>query len=447
MTAQSPARRVAIPPRGGGWHVYPLGFLGAERFALPQGSPIQHRLPRLIPWLDYAAEMGLQGWVLGPVFASTSHGYDTVDHFRIDPRLGDTDDLVAVVAAAHDRGLRIVLDGVFNHVGRDFAMFRQALADGRGSAAAEWFELEWPEGGGEPIAQAFEGHDALVNLNHANQAVVDHVTAVLEHWGEAGVDGWRLDAAYAVPTEFWHAVTDRFKPAHAKTWLFGEVIHGDYPYIVAEGGLDSVTQYELWKAIASSINDANFYELAHALGRNNEFLESFVPVTFLGNHDTTRIASTLDDTAFLPHTIAILFGVGGTPVIYAGDEQGYTGVKYEREGGDDEVRPPFPDSPEEFSELGRATYPPYEAMVAFRNARAWLADARTEVTHLSNTELVFVTSGIHGEGRAAVGLSLNDFDSRLPLPAGNWQPVAGNGTPGPDGLWLPTKGWTLLADE
>ena len=447
MTDESPSRGVAIPPRGVWWHVYPLGFLGAERFAPPPEAPIQHRLPRLIPWLDYAADMGLQGWVLGPVFAASSHGYDTIDHFRIDPRLGDTDDLAQVIAEAHNRGLRIVLDGVFNHVGRDFPKFQQALQSGPDSEAAGWFELSWPDDGGAPVAQAFEGHDALVNLNHDNPAVVDHVVGVLERWGAVGVDGWRLDAAYAVPTEFWHAVTERFKPSHPKTWLFGEVIHGDYPYIVAEGGLDSVTQYELWKAIASSINDGNFYELSHALGRHNEFLETFVPVTFLGNHDTTRIASTLDDAAFLPHTIAVLFGVGGTPTIYAGDEQAYTGVKYEREGGDDEVRPPFPDRPEQFSELGRDTYALYRAMVDFRNSRPWLTDARTEVTHLSNTDIVFITGGLEGEGRVAVGLSLNEDDTHVPLPAGNWQPVAGDGSPGPDGLYLPTKGWSLLSDE
>ena len=295
--------------------------------------------------------------MLGPVFASETHGYDTVDHFRVDPRLGDEDDLVRLIAAAHQRGLRVVLDGVFNHVGRGFAKFGDALRDGPGSEAAGWFRLRWPEGGGPPVADGFEGHDHLVALDHGNPAVADHVVAVLDHWCGRGVDGWRMDAAYAVPTAFWSEVCERLRRRHPQAWLFGEVIHGDYPAFVRDSGLDAVTQYELWKAVGSALNDANFFELAHALERHQGFLDAFVPVTFLGNHDTTRIASLLADIRHLPHALVVLFGVGGTPVVYAGDEQAFRGVKYEREHGDDEVRPPFPARPEELSSLGRDHVP------------------------------------------------------------------------------------------
>lgn len=435
-----------VAPQGVWWHVYPLGFLGAERFALPDDASVSHRLRRLIPWLDYSVALGLQGWVLGPVFASGSHGYDTIDHFRIDPRLGDEQDLRDLFAAAHDRGLRIVLDGVFNHVGRGFSQFRRALAEGPHSPTASWFDLTWPDDGGHPIARAFEGHDQLVALNHDEPSVVDHVSAVMAYWADTGADGWRLDAAYAVPTRFWRRVIDRIKPGHPDLWLFGEVIHGDYPAFVAESGVDSVTQYELWKAIASSINDANFFELAHAIGRNDEFLRAFVPVTFLGNHDTTRIASKLTDPVFLPHCLAILFGIGGTPVVYAGDEQGYQGVKYEREGGDDEVRPPFPDGPEQFSDVGAPVAELHRKVISFRNARPWLSTGATEVLHLANEQIVFVTSSTTSSQRAAVGLNLADAEQILPLPPGDWAPVAGSGAPGPDGVFLPPKGWALLSD-
>lgn len=438
-----------IPPRGVWWHVYPLGFLGAERFAADLGpdQPIQHRLPRLIQWLDYSRELGVEGWVLGPLFAATSHGYDTVDHYRVDPRLGDADDLAALIAAAHDHGLRIVLDGVFNHVGRDFEMFRRAVADGEGSEAAGWFQLDWPSGGGEPAVRAFEGHDHLVTLNHDNPAVIDHVVSVMDRWAGVGVDGWRFDAAYAAPTAYYHQITGRVRQQHPGTWMFGEVIHGDYPQVVAEAGLDAVTQYELWHAIASSINNVNFFELAHALGRNNGFLDSFVPVTFLGNHDTTRIVSKLTDDAFLPHALAMLFGVGGTPVIYAGDEQGYAGVKYEREGGDDEVRPPFPESPEEFSLLGAETFELHRRLIAFRVARPWLTRAHTEMLHLANATAVLISAAPgDAQRKVAVALNLTDAECTLPLPAGDWRPHAGTGAPGPDGATLPAKGWALLSD-
>ncbi|MDQ1249860.1 MAG: cyclomaltodextrinase / maltogenic alpha-amylase / neopullulanase, partial [Actinomycetota bacterium] len=449
MTNPGAAVDRSIPPRGVWWHVYPLGFLGAERFAVDLGPDptIQHRLPTLEQWLDYSLELGVEGWVLGPVFASTSHGYDTVDHFRVDPRLGDADDLAELLVAAHERGLRIVLDGVFNHVGRGFERFGQALAEGQGSESAGWFQLDWPDNGGEPEVRAFEGHDQLVTLNHGNPAVRDYVVSVMVHWADVGVDGWRLDAAYAAPVDFWHEVTGRVRERHPECWLFGEVIHGDYPAVVVAAGLDSVTQYELWKAIASSINDVNFFELAHALGRHNGYLDTFVPVTFLGNHDTTRIASKLSDHDFLPHALAVLMGVGGTPVVYAGDEQGYAGVKYEREGGDDEVRPPFPEHPREFSALGAPTFELHQQLIAFRRDRPWLVDARTEVTHLANATMVLVTTATTGQGRrVAVALNLSAADCTLPLPPGDWLRHAGTGAPGPDGVTLPAKGWALLSD-
>ena len=130
-------------------------------------------------------------------------------------------------------------------------------------------------------------------------------------------------------------------------WFVGEVIHGDYPAIVRAATFDSVTQYELWKAIWSSLNDGNFHELDHALRRHDGFLDSFVPMTFVGNHDVTRIASQLTDPRHVEHALAVLMTTAGTPSVYAGDEWGYRGVKEERFGGDDAVRPEFPSRPEE----------------------------------------------------------------------------------------------------
>ncbi|MCB0914375.1 MAG: DUF3459 domain-containing protein [Actinobacteria bacterium] len=436
-----------IPPTGVWWHVYPLGFLGAERSAADLGgTEVRHRLAALTGWLDYSLALGVEGWVLGPLFASETHGYDTTDHFRVDPRLGDERDLLELLDAAHSRGLRIVLDGVFNHVGRGFEQYRRAVAEGPDSEAARWFQLDWSDPGG-PRPLLFEGHDQLVTLAHENPAVVDYVVDVMDHWCARGVAGWRLDAAYAAPTAFWQQVTGRIRHAHPDCWLFAELIHGDYAEFVAESGVDSATQYELWKAIPSSLNDANFFELAHALGRHDHYLDSFAPVTFLGNHDTTRIASALRDSDLLPHALAVLFGVGGTPVVYAGDEQGYTGVKYERVGGDDEVRPKFPDTPGEFSALGAKLFDLYRALIEFRSARPWLVDARTDVVHLENTTAVFVTRAASGTGeRLAIALNLELSPRLLPLPAGNWSTVLGSAGPGPDGVHVPAKGWALLVE-
>ena len=431
------------------WHVYPLGFVGAEPDALPDGSDPVHRLQHLTAWLDYVVQMGLSGIMLGPVFASQTHGYDTIDHLRIDPRLGDEPDLDELVAQAHARGLRVVLDGVFNHVGRGFPAFQQVLAEGPGGEKDAWFHLTWPDGataGDEPGYVDFEGHHALVTLNHGEPAVVDHVAEVMNHWLDRGIDGWRLDAAYAVPSAFWAAVLPRVRSAHPDAYVFGEVLHGDYAEAVREAGFDAVTQYELWKATWSSINDANFFELSWALERHNGFLDVFVPVTFVGNHDVTRIASRITDPRHLVHALVLLFTVGGTPTVYAGDEQGLAGVKEERAGGDDAVRPAFPAQPTELAAGGWDLYHLHEELIALRRRHPWLHRARTEVLTCSNTRLVYVVTA--GDESLLVALSLEDQDVTVDAP-GATICLGGHATvhePGPDArLTLPAHGWAVVA--
>ena len=250
--------------------MYPLGFTGAEKEALRAGEPVRHRLPQLAGWLDYAVELGCSGLLLGPIFAAETHGYDTIDHFTVDPRLGDQADFDHLVAEAGRRGLRIVLDGVFNHVGRSFPTFQAALADGPGSPAARWFRRDKESGDYE----TFEGHHQLVALDHEEPEVLGYVVRAMTHWLDRGAAGWRLDAAYAVPPAFWAKALPRVRAAHPDAWFVGEVIHGDYAAYATASGLDSVTQYELWKAIWSSLNDGNFFELAWALDRHNEILDA-----------------------------------------------------------------------------------------------------------------------------------------------------------------------------
>jgi cyclomaltodextrinase len=391
------------------WQVYPLGLTGAEPAALPDGAPPAHRLDRLEPWLDYAIGLGCNGLALGPVFASETHGYDTTDHLRIDPRLGTGEDFDRLVAAAHGRGLRVLLDGVFNHVGRSFPAFRQALADGPGSPAGRWFR--WRDG----APAVFEGHDHLVALNHDEPAVADHTGRVLRHWLDRGADGWRLDAAYAVPADFWRRVLPPVRAAHPDAWFVGEVIHGDYAARVGGGGLDSVTQYELWKAIWSSLNDRNFYELAWALERHNALLEEFVPLTFVGNHDVTRLASRLTEPDHLPLAVALLCLLGGVPSVYYGDEQAFRGVKEDRAGGDDAVRPELPATPDGLPPDGWATYRLHQRLIGLRRRHPWLARSRARVEHLTNQAVAIRAVPADGPGLLLL-LNTGDRAYRFPLP-------------------------------
>jgi cyclomaltodextrinase len=409
------------------WQVYPLGFLGAEPTATD--GPVRHRLPRLVDWLDYAVELGASGLALGPVFASETHGYDTVDHLRIDPRLGDGTDFDALVAAAHDRGLRVLLDGVFNHVGRTHPRF--AAGD------TTWFRRE-----GDDWA-TFEGHPQLVTLNHDNPDVVDHVVEVMNHWLDRGADGWRLDAAYTVPRSFWADVTARVRAAHPDAYLVGEVIHGDYTGFVTDTGLDSVTQYELWKAVWSSLNDTNLFELSWTLQRHGELLEVFAPMTFVGNHDVTRIASRLVDERHLGHALAVLFTVGGTPSVYYGDEQAFRGIKEDRAGGDDAIRPAFPDSPADLAPQGWPTYRLHQDLIGLRRRHPWLHRARTTAPTLANTHAVLETTD--GEHRLLLALNLADDPVTVPVP-GAAAVLAGSADLHDGSATVGAHGWAVLGE-
>jgi glycosidase len=385
------------------WQLHPISFTGAEPAAT---AATEHRLTRIEAWLDYLVDLGCNGLALGPVFASETHGYDTVDHFRIDPRLGTDEEFGHLAEQCRARGVHLLLDGVFNHVGRGFGAFQDVLAHGRSSRYASWFRVDFDADGPDGFGYAdFEGHRNLVALNHAEPAVQDYVARVMAHWLDRGASGWRLDAAYAVPLPFWHAVTDRVRAAHPDPWLVGEMIHGDYVAAVRDGGLDSVTQYELWKAIWSSLNDGNFFELAHALTRHNAYAAAFLPQTFAGNHDVTRLASRLTDPGFLPHALAVLFTVAGSPSVYAGDEQAFRGVKYDRAGGDDEIRPAFPPAPDELAPDGWPTYRLHQDLIGLRRRHPWLARAATEVLTLRNETLAY--RALHPDGGPDLAVLLN----------------------------------------
>lgn len=352
------------------WQVYPLGFLGAP-IREPAALPPVRTLSALTQWLDYLLELGANGLLLGPIFASATHGYDTLDHFKLDPRLGSDADWDALVSACRARGIRICLDGVFNHVGSQHG-----------------WATDHPD---YLSATDFEGHSSLRELNHDHEEVADYVADVMTHWLARGADAWRLDAAYATPASFWQRVLPKVRDAQGDAWIFGEVIHGDYPGFVATSGVDSVTEYELWKATWSSLKEENFFELDWTMKRHNEFLSSFLPQTFVGNHDVTRIATQVGpEKAVL--ALAILCTVGGIPSIYYGDEQAFTATKLEQRGGDDDIRPAFPATPGELIGLGSWMYRLHQQLIGLRRQHAWLTYATTEVIELSNKVLSYRSS-------------------------------------------------------
>ena len=355
------------------WHVYPLGATGAP-IRDRGGDDAGHRLAQLTGWLDYLIELGCNGLLLGPIFESVGHGYDTLDHYRIDARLGDGADFDRLIAECEKRGINVMLDGVFNHVARTHPWVAEGLAG----------DTDW------------EGHGELAALHHADERVKDAVADIMCHWLRRGIAGWRLDVAYAVPPEFWRDVLGRVRAEFPDAMFLGEVIHGDYAAIAAAGTLDAVTQYELWKGIWSSLVDENFWELAHALERHTAIAGRVLPNTFIGNHDVDRIASKVGQRKAVL-ALAVLMCVPGMPSIYYGDEQGFEGERSEGFSADDSVRPPLPASPGELSPLGGWIFTEHQKLIGLRRRHPWLTHAQVEVLDKTNGTISFEARGGEGE--------------------------------------------------
>ena len=335
------------------YHLHALGAAGGRG------------LPALTSWLDHVASLGAGAVLITPIHASSSHGYDTVDAFALDERMGTDADLDRFVSACHDRDLRVLFDGVFNHVGRGFA------------------RTDWLSG------RVWEGHDELPTLNHDLPEVLEWATSVGRHWLERGGDGWRFDVAYSMPRPFLAGLTAGIKATHPEAFLFGEMIAGDFAGLVRGTSLDSATQYELFKAIWSSLNDANMWELAWALQRHAALAAEFPPVTFVGNHDVTRIASQLRDPRHLELALAVLFTVPGIPCVYYGDELGWTGEKTTGAGGDDAIRQPLPSAPDDAAQIDQPQVEQHRRWIDYRRAHPQLTDAPLEVLDKTNGTIAY----------------------------------------------------------
>lgn len=377
------------------WHIYPLGALGC---APTDSDPDQGgTLADLIPWLDYAKELGCNTIALGPIFASSSHGYDTLDYYRIDPRLGTREDFDALITAAKAREMKVILDGVFNHVGRHHPAVEQARGEG-GSTSSPWklrADYTPVKTGGEPAWHYFEGHEGLITLDHDQGETRAAITEVMCYWLQAGADGWRLDAAYAMDPQNWAQILKPVRQQFPQAWIVAEVIHGDYLEMARTAGWDSLTQYELWKATWSSLNDANFFELDWTLRRHQHLCQELVPMTFISNHDVTRIASQLTNPEHVGLAVALLATLPGQVSIYYGDEVGFTGVKEERLGGDDAIRPPLPADPQQMrnSDQAQRFWHWYASLLHVRRTHPWLARAQVEVEHLEHQVLRYRCCG------------------------------------------------------
>lgn len=297
-------------------------------------APASQRIEQLYAWISHVQAVGADALLLGPVFESTGHGYDTADFFRVDRRLGTNEEFAQWSKALHQRGVRLVLDGVFHHVGRDFWAFRDVLAHGQASPYCHWFHLDFTRRSphGDPFYyEGWNGHYDLVKLRMTHPEVREHIFAAIRMWVEEfGIDGLRLDAADALDLGFQRELAAFCRALRPDFWIMAEVIHGDYRRWINEGGADSVTNYELHKGLYSSHNDRNLFEVAHSLTRqfgHGGLYEGLLLYNFADNHDVERIASRLKEAGHLYPLHILLFTMPGIPSIYYGSEVGLEGRK------------------------------------------------------------------------------------------------------------------------
>ena len=326
------------------YQIYPLGFCGAPF----ENDGVQtHKIKKVEEWIPHMKKLGINAIYFSPVFESDTHGYNTRDYKKIDVRIGTNQDFKEVCQRLHENGIRVVLDGVFNHVGRGFYQFQDVLKNREASPYLNWFHINlggnsnyndglWYEG--------WEGNYDLVKLNLQNGEVVHHILDAVQYWiDEFDIDGLRLDVAYCLDENFVRTLRSFTTERKSDFFLLGEMLHGDYNRLMNDSMLHSVTNYECYKGLYSSFNSMNMFEINHSLLRqfgpeNWTLYKGKHLLSFVDNHDVTRVASILSNEKHLPLIYAMCFGMPGIPCVYYGSEWGTRADKSE---GDPALRPCF----------------------------------------------------------------------------------------------------------
>ncbi len=404
------------------YHIYPLGLTGAPK-QNPYGEP-EHRLNTLLPWISHVKEIGCTALYIGPLFESVGHGYETTDYKKLDSRLGTNEDLTNFVAECHRQGIRVILDGVFNHTGRDFFAFQDIKKNREGSQYKDWYcnvnfwgNNEYNDGF---TYENWGGYNLLVKLNQHNPAVREYICDVVRFWvSEFDIDGIRLDAADVLDFDYMRALRQVAEQVKPEFWLMGEVIHGDYTRWVNEGTLHSVTNYNLHKALYSGHNDHNYFEIAHTVkrlyGMGGNRPDGLKLYNFVDNHDVERIYTKLNNKAhFIPVHI-LLYTLPGVPSVYYGSEFGIEGRK--ERFSDDSLRPALALSDYKDAVEKNSFTRLIAALGRVRQSTKALSYGTYNELLLTNRQYAF-SREYQGE-TVLVSVNNDDSDFVMTLPAGN----------------------------
>ena len=402
------------------YHIFPLGCLGAPERNPLAGPPVD-RLSGLMPWIDYIEDLGANALLLGPVFESSAHGYDTADYFSIDRRLGDDATLAAVSRELHRRGIRLVLDAVFHHTGRDFWAFHDIREKGQASPYCDWYHLDFTRGSpyGEPFHyKGWAGNYNLVKLNVKNPAVRDHLLAAVSWWIERfEIDGLRIDAADALDLDFQRDLSAHCRARRPDFWLMGEVVRGDYRNWAYPEGLSSTTNYQAYKALWSSHNDRNYFELAYALNREfgpEGIYRQLLLYSFADNHDVDRVASILNNPAHLYTLYVLLMTMPGVPSIYYGSEWGIEARK--APASDAPLRPALDPAALPRQAIHPELYGLIKLLIALRRRYAALRRGDYAQIHAAHEQFAFIRRDPAGSIVVAVNAAGHPAEIQIRLP-------------------------------
>ena len=386
------------------YHIYPLGLCGCPHDN--NGETGEH-FDKLNEWAEHAKRIGCNAIYIGPLFESGSHGYDTTDYRLVDRRLGTNDDFKQFVKNCHANDVKVIVDGVFNHTGREFFAFQDIKQNRENSRYKDWYcnVNFW---GNNEYNDGFSydnwgGYNLLAKLNLWNPEVKNYHLETVKFWvDEFDIDGIRLDAADVLDFGFMKELRSFCNGLKPDFWLMGEVIHGDYSRWANNDMLHSVTNYELHKGLYSGHNDHNYFEIAHTIKRLNGIVGDKKLYTFCDNHDVARIYSKLNNKAHMYNVAILVYTVPGIPSIYYGSEFGIPGNK--ENGSDWNLRP----------DLNLADFNEKNELPALYTTLGHLKQRFPELTYGDYREL-YLTTGQFAfarclDGRAVV-TALNNADN------------------------------------
>ncbi|MDU1338142.1 alpha-amylase family glycosyl hydrolase [Clostridium sp.] len=396
------------------YNIFTLGF--CDVLELSRIYEKKNRLIKIEEWIPHLKKMSINAIYFGPVFESSYHGYDTRDYLNIDKRLGTNEDFKDLCKKLHENDIKIVLDGVFNHVGREFWAFKDIQKNGRNSKYCNWFSgLNFDSRspmGDDFNYESWNGCYDLVKLNLWNRDVVEYLLHAVEFWiDEFDIDGLRLDAADKIIFDFFKELKIFTEKKKDNFWLMGEIIHGDYNRWANKDSLDSVTNYECYKGIYSSHNDKNYFEIAYSLNRmfgNGGIYKDLCLYNFVDNHDVNRLASTLKVQEYLFNVYTILYTMPGVPSIYYGSEYGIKAVKGDKT--DLPLRPSV-DEIENYEDKNNELFDHIEKLGRIRAVSEALKNGNYEQVIIKNEQYVF--SRTSKNDKIYIVLNLSDKESYL----------------------------------